>query len=82
MIGDSGAEIVLEDICDSNVFSIETENRTKVVMSSKQFPRIEFHLYLTHAEGEGYLSFQPSLRSPWFKASDAFVQILVDNGII
>ena len=82
MIGDSGAEIVLEDICDSKVFSIKTENCTKVVISSKQFPRIEFHLCLTYVEGEWYLSFKPNYLSPWFKVSDAFVQILTDNGII
>ena len=82
VIGESGAEIVLEDICDSKVFSIKTENCTKVVISSKQFPRIEFHLCLTYAEGEWYLSFKPNYLSPWFKASDAFVQLLTENGII
>ncbi|MBO5789391.1 MAG: hypothetical protein J6R42_05540 [Clostridia bacterium] len=82
VIGDSGAEMVLEDICDAKAYTIKAEQTTQVTISSKQYPRIKLHLCLTYAENQWYLSFEPNLLSPWFEVSDAFVQLLSQNGII
>lgn len=81
-IGDSSVEIVLEDICGTEAFTIASEDEIKVTLSSKQYHRIQFHLYLTHFENQWYLAFKPNLHSPWFEASDAFVRSLAENGII
>ena len=82
VIDDSSAEIVWEDICETEAFTIDSEDEIKVVLFSKQSHRIKVHLYLTYFENQWYIAFKPNLLSPWYKASDAFVQFLEGCGII
>ena len=80
VVGDTTAEIVWEDIFGSQQPGFDFVDPVKVLIYSKQCPRIKTYLKLVCIENQWYLSL-PDSKTVW-TPSDEFIKILSENGII
>lgn len=80
LIDGINAKIVLEDVFKSKSKSFDFVNPVEVVLYSEQCPRVKIYLNLVCIEKQWYLSFQYS-QDVW-TASDEFIEMLSENGII
>ncbi len=78
------AEIVFSDIASdlSKYVNIRLQDGVCIQLYSKNHPRIKMELNLKCIENQWYFCSALSGSSPTWTASDAFVQILIDYGII
>ena len=80
LIENTNAKIVLEDAFKSNANTFDFVNPVEVVLHSKQCPRVKIYLNLVCVKKQWYLSSLYS-QDVW-TASDEFIEILSQNGII
>ena len=79
-IENTSIEIIWEDIFDSEHSEINFTDPVTVVLYAKQLPRIKTTLEIECIEHQWYLSL-PDTQTVW-RASDAFIKLLSENGII
>lgn len=80
VIDEIAEEIIWEDIFNSPQNSFDFTDPIKVVLSSKQCPRITTYVKLMCVKNQWYLSLADS-EDVW-TPSDKFIKILSENGII
>lgn len=80
LVDGTNAKIVLEDVFKSKSNSFDFVNPVEVVLHSKQCPRAKIYLNLVCVKKQWYLSSLYS-QDVW-TASDEFIEILSQNGII
>ena len=84
IIDGTDAEIVFSDIAGdlSNPVNVNLKEDICIQLHSKSHPRIRMEFDLERVENQWYFCSALSGSSPTWTASDAFVQILTDHGII
>ncbi len=84
VINGTDAEIVFSDIASdlSKHTNVNLQEDICIQLYSKKYPRIRMELDLECIESQWYFCSALSGSSPTWTASDAFVQILLDSGII
>ncbi len=84
VIDGTDAEIVFSDIVSdlSKYTNVSLQEDVCIKLYSKNHPRIRMELDLECMENQWYFCSALSGSSPTWTASDAFVQLLSDNGII
>lgn len=88
VIDDTDVEIILENICSNGQSRLYSTNNITVGVTSKQYPKITLNMKLIYFANQWYFSFKycPSYEyyyvDPYYVASDEFVKILSQNGII
>ena len=76
----NGAEIVWKDIFICEKKDLSSSELIRVHLHSKQYPRIRTYFDLTYVENQWYI-FLPNSKNAWI-ASDGFIDILFENGIL
>ena len=80
LIGDTEEEIVFENIFDCEQDSFDFVNPVRVVLSSKQCPRIKISVEITSVNDQRYISLSGT-NEVWIP-SDQFIEILIQNRLI
>ena len=80
VVENTDAEIVWEDIFIGEKSDVSPSALIRVYLYSKQYPRIRTYFDLTYVENQWYI-FLPNSKNAWI-ASDGFIDILFENGIL
>lgn len=80
VVENTNEEITYQGILGSKQNSFDFVEPIKILLKSKQCPRIKTYVKLVHVNNEWYISF-PESEEVWI-ASDEFMKILCENGLI